>query len=41
VDKEDSWVWKDGATIVYTVKFADDILKEDAQVDERDFFKGF
>jgi len=41
VDKDDSWVWKDDATTVYTVKFAYDVLKEDAQVNEKDLFQSF
>jgi len=32
-DKEDTWVWKDGETKVFTVKSAYKILKEDIQGD--------
>jgi len=41
VDKEDSWVWKDRETIVFTVKSAYKILRDDSQGAERDLHVGF
>jgi len=41
VVKEDSWMWKDRETTVFTVKSAYKILKDDSYRGERDLYVGF
>jgi len=41
MDKEDSWVWKDKELVVFMVKSAYKILKEEVQGVERELYGGF
>ena len=41
MDKKDLWVWKDKESVVFTVKSAYKILKEDFQGAERELLRGF
>jgi len=41
MDKEDSWFWKDKESVVFTVKSAYKIIKEDVQGAERELLRGF
>ena len=41
MDNEDTWVWKDGETMVFTIKSAYKILKEDVQGEKGELYVSF